>query len=93
MFYGLKADGSPFFTDKITQKETPFRNKIITENDQGQFEGEGLVIKLSSNENNGKEYYMSISKLENYAEIHDFDNDAVYSKTIQVFTSIEEVKS
>ena len=93
MFYGLKADGSPFFTEKNTQNKTPLRTKDINGNNNGQFEGEGLVIKISSNENNGKEYYMSVSKLDNYAEIHDFDSDEVYSKTVKDFTSITEVKS
>ena len=93
MFYGLKADGSPFFTERSTQNKTPFRTKDINENNNGQFEGNGLVIKISSNENNGKEYYMSVSKLDNYAEIHDFDSDEVYSKTVKDFTSITEVKS
>ena len=88
-FYGLKANGRPLFKDKQTNKETPYY--MIETNEEkhphkGKYESEAIVIKSSEeNENNGKEYFLSVSKLECYAEIFDFENDKIYYKPITKF--------
>ena len=95
MFYGLRANGRPFFKDKTNDKETPYYSINV------EFEGEnykkleavGIIIKLSNNENNGKEYFFSISKQSCNAELFDFDNDKVYTKLINSFTTLFDLKS
>ena len=42
--------------------------------DNGQYEMEGIVIKSSETHSKGTEYFFSFSKLDEYAEIFDFDN-------------------
>jgi len=57
MFCGLKANGRPFFKDKSNNKEIQYYS-INVEFDGDNFkklEAVGLIIKLSNNENNGKE--------------------------------------
>ena len=92
IFYGLKGNGRPFFINKDTNQETPKKTIIVTTN-KGQYEMEGSIIKLSGTQNNGKEYFISVSKLEGYAEIFDFDNEVIKSKQMAVFTSIKNVKT
>ena len=92
-FYGLKANGRPFFKDKSTNKETPYYSIDVTNDNYRKFEHVGIIIKLSNNENNGKEYFFSISKLECNAELFDFDNDKVYTKTVDSFTTLRSLNS
>ena len=95
MFYGLKANGRPFFKDKSNNKETPYYS-INVEFDGDNFktlEAVGLIIKLSNNENNGKEYFFSISKQACNAELFDFDNDKVYTKLINSFTTLYDLRT
>ena len=95
MFYGLKSNGRPFFKNKSNNKETPYYS--INVEDAGEnyksLEGDGIIIKLSSNENNGKEYFLSISKMACNAELFDFDNDKVYTKTVNSFTTFSYINS
>ena len=94
IFYGLKKNGRPFFKNNITKEETSFYSiNSTTSSNKGQLEIDGLIIKLSGTTNNGKEYFFSISKLEGFAEIFDFDNDILYYYKIKDFTSIENVNS
>ena len=93
MFYGLKNNGRPFFKDKSNNKETSYYSINVTSENFKKYEGEGIVIKLSNNENNGKEYYFSISKLECNAELFDFDNDMVYTKYVDSFTTLRDLNS
>ena len=95
-FYGLKSNGRPFFTDKTTKEETPYY--VIETNGQnnhkGKYESEPMIIKSSeSGSGNGKEYYLSVSKLECYAELFDFDNNAIYYKSLKQFTGKQIVKT
>ena len=97
-FYGLKANGRPLFTDKETNNETPYYMKETYQEQhphKGKYEAEAIVIKSSeSNENNGKEYFLSVSKLECYAEIFDFKNDNIYIRPVQNFNRpIRYIKS
>ena len=93
MFYGLKENGRPFFINKTNNEETQYYSKDINHEDYKKLEAQGLIIKLSDIENNGKEYYLSVSKLECNAEMFDFENDEVYHKTVSSFTTIYNVKS
>ena len=92
IFYGLKKNGRPFFKNNITNEETSFYS-INATLDNGQYEIDGFVIKLSGNTNNGKEYFISISKLEGFTEIFDFDNDKLYYYKMKDFTSIKNAIS
>ena len=96
-FYGLKKNGRAFFKDKNNKKETPYYMKETNEqgtSHKGKFEAEAIVIKSSeSGEGNGKEYFFSASKLECYAEIFDFENDKIYYKTVNDFTSYNNIKT
>ena len=91
IFYGLKGNGRPFFINKDTNEETPY-NTMNKETAKGQYELEGSIIKLSGTENNGKEYFISVSKLEGYAELFVFDNKEIKFKQMADFTSIKYVK-
>ena len=91
-FYGIKSNGRPFFLNKTNNEETPYYSKNITGENNKTLEFKGTIIKLSDSENNGKEYYLSLSKLLGNAELYDFDNDEVYHKTITDFTK-ENVQS
>ena len=92
-FFGLKRDGRPFFTDKINNEETSYYTKDISGQNNKTLEFKGTIIKLSGSENNGKEYYLTLSKLLGNVELFDFDNDEVYHKAISDFTSLANVKS
>ena len=93
MFYGLKTNGRPFFKDKTNNKETPYYSINVENENFLKLESVGIIIKLSNNENNGKEYFFSISKLECNAELFDFDNDKVYTKRVNSFTTLRSLKS
>jgi hypothetical protein len=93
MFYGLKKNGRPFFKDKSNNKETPYYSINVEKNDFIKFESVGITIKLSNIENNGKEYYFSISKLECNAELFDFEDDKVYTKSVDSFTTLRSLTS
>ena len=51
------------------------------------------VIKMIDNENNEKEYFLSLSKYSGYAELFDFENDESYAKTIVDFVLLTNVRS
>ena len=84
IFYGLKHNGRPLF-NTTNNKQTPYYSINVTGQDNLTLEFEGAIIKLSSTENNGKEYYFSLSKLYGNAELFDFENDEVYHKKIGEF--------
>ena len=95
-FYGIKKNGRPFFKNKTNQENTPYY--VIETNGQnnhkGKYESEAIVIKSSeSGDGNGKEYFLSVSKLECYAELFDFENDKIYYKSMKKFTGIQIVKT
>ena len=87
VFYGLKNNGRYYFMDG--KNETPFYSKNISgeNNDNKREEGESLFIQLSNNDTNinGKEYFLTFGKYQNYVELYDFINDDytfVEAKTI-----------
>ena len=86
MFYGLKQNGRPLYS--INGKETPYYALNANSND-GMFESESSVIKISSSEiDDSKEYFIIIGKLEKYAEIIDFYKNKTYYKRLSSFTSV-----
>ena len=93
MFYGLKRNGRFFFKDESNNKETPYYSINIEGDDFKKFEGVGIIIKLSNSENNQKEYFFSISKMECNAELFDFENNKVYTKKIDSFTRLSYLNS
>ena len=94
IFFGLKQNGRPFFNNKINMEETLYySNDIINkENDNaiGQFESIGIIVR--HNDTKG-EYYLSLPKLYDNAELFDFSNDNIYYKPILRFASFVEVHS
>ena len=93
MFFGLKENGRPFFKDQSNNKETSYYSINVEGDNYKKFEAVGLIIKLSNTGNNGKEYFFSISKLECNAELFDFDNNKVYTKQVNSFTTLFNTNS
>ena len=95
-FYGLKKNGRPFFKNENTQEESPYYVIDTSEqnNYKGKYESSAFIIKSSEiGEGNGKEYFLSVSQLEFYAELFDFDNHKVYYKSLEDFSSFQFVKT
>ena len=92
LFYGLKQNGRPLFSIKSSNQETAHYT-MIGQKENGQYEMEGSVIKLSEANNEETEYFFSFSKLKGYAEIFDFENDNVYYKQVESFTGVNSVKT
>ena len=93
MFYGLKRDGRPFFINKTNSKETPFYSTVVAGENNKMTESTSTVIKMIDNENNEKEYFLSLSKWGGHAELFDFENDESYVKTLENFTVLSNIKS
>ena len=93
MFYGLKRDGRPFFKNKTNNKETPFYSKVMAGEDNKMTESTSAIVKMIDNENNEKEYFLSLSKWGGHAELFDFENDESYSKSMPNFTDLTNIKS
>ena len=89
MFFGLQENGRPFFTNN---GENLFYSLNIQNDNNGNFEAVALIIKLTTE---GREYFMSVSKLECNAEIVDYlDNSPkIYYKTTSSFTNINYVRT
>ena len=93
IFYGLKKNGRPFFRNKTNNKETPFYSININNINNMTTEATAAIIKLSGEDNQGKEYFMAVSKRSGNAELFDFDKDVVYIKTVSFFTNQSDVCS
>ena len=91
MFFGIKQNGRPFFTNKTNNEETFYYSKTLDSENEKSLESKVFIIKESTD--NGKEYFLSLSKLECNAELFDFDNDIVYKKTISDFTTLSSIFS
>ena len=88
MFYGIKRNGRPLFIDETTNGETPYYTKQVTgqtNGHSGKTEAIADIIKFSE-EVDGKEYFFSISKLDCYGEIFDFENNLMYQKSVKSST-------
>jgi len=74
-FYGIKNDGQPYF------KNNQYINTIIISgqegNDNGRFEGEIFFVTINGENNENKEYLVSVGFDNQYIELYDFDNNRV----------------
>ena len=58
------------------------------------YESENIVIRPSGNKNNkSKEYLMSVSKMNSFVEIYDFENDKIYQKILYDFSKMKYIDS
>lgn len=79
LFYGLTNNGRFLFKDE-NETEFPYLSFNISEEStqcQERYEGESSFIQLYDKDNtlnNGKEYYLSIGKKDQYAELFNFDS-------------------
>ena len=88
IFYGIKNNGRPFFTKD--NKETHYKTIYIPEDVNGNYESESLIIKTNPD---GKEHFLWVSKLENYAEMFNFENGKIYKTSSSKFGGVTEVLS
>ena len=85
IYYGLKQNGRPLFINKTNGEETTYYSVTVeNEEKKGKYESGSLVIKESTT---GKEFYCSVSKLDCYSEILDFENEGIYYKRTTSFAS------
>ena len=92
IFYGLKQNERPFFKKSNTD-ETSFYSITVdgeNESENGKYESESIIIKHSSTQ---IEYYLSISKLNCYAELVNFETNKLYYKRSKEFANWKDVKS
>ena len=78
IFFGMKKDGREFF-----YKDNEWRYNYTMEGEGNRDEAEIFVVKINGEigeENNGKEYLVSIAKENQFAELYDFDNNKIYKK-------------
>ena len=81
VFYGLTKKGRPLFNDSYFYSI----NMSYKVKDNGKYESESLVVKESGN--NKKEYLMSFSKCDTFAEIYNFNNGNIYKKLLHDFVN------
>ena len=73
IFFGLKHNGRYYFKNE-TNEETPFNYLIADDTDESKYEsGNSIIIS------DGKEYFLSIGRLESYTELFDFENKKIIS--------------
>ena len=81
IFYGLKKNGRPFFNNNESYYYSI--NSNISAINESKYVSDSIVIKLSGNENNGKEYLISSGNKD--IEIYDFENNKIYKKPMTTF--------
>ena len=81
VFYGLTKNGRPLFNDSYFYSI----NMSYEVKENGKYESESLVVKESGN--NKKEYLMSFSKCDTFAEIYNFNNGNIYKKFLYDFVN------
>ena len=79
IFFGLKNNGRYYFKNE-TNEETPFHYLIADNEDESKYEsGNSIIIS------DGKEYFLSIGRLDTYTELFDFENNKIISnKTLDL---------
>ena len=90
-FFGLKKNGRNFF--KINGEETQFYSyKLVDgEEDNSGKKYEGEIQIATMNQEDNKEYLLSLSKAESYAELYDFENMEIYKKKMVLLFGIENL--
>ena len=89
IFYGIKQNGRPYFTNKTDNTETSYYYIYFTDENIGQYEADGIII----NPNDENEYYFSVSGNTSNAEIFDFNKDIIYYKQSNNFVSSKKIIS
>ena len=93
-FIGFKKNGRGLFTDKQTNESSYYYSIEVNQGDQyAKLESQNIVIKLSGNENNNKEYLISIPNSRAYVEIYDFENGIIYQKVLKTFADQTDINS
>ena len=94
IFFGIKETGRPFFKNKINNGETLFYSIDIinkaNNNTIGHFESVGLVVKHNDYKS---QYYLSLPKFFDNAELFDFEYENIYYKPVRAFASYVAVHS
>jgi hypothetical protein len=83
----MKKDGRELF-----YKDNKWRYNYTMEGEDIRYEAEIFVVQINGEtdeENNGKEYLVSIAKKKQYAELYDFDNDKIYKKDSSILLDSE----
>ena len=74
IFYGLKSNGRYYFKKNDSNEETPF-NYLVSENEEEiKFESGNSIFIME-----GKEFFLTIGRLESYTELFDFENNKIIS--------------
>ena len=89
IFYGIKQNGRPYFTNKTDNIETSYYYIYFIDENIGQYEADSIIIKP----NDENEYYFSVSGNTSNAEIFDFNNDIIYYKQSNNFVSSKKIIS
>ena len=92
MFYGIKQDGSPLFTfdGKRTKNITLEVDTQSGNTRNARYYSEFFIAKINGGDNNGKEYLISVSTGNGYAELYDFDdNNKIYQKSSTSFLKFQ----
>ena len=74
IFYGLKNNGRYYFKKNDSNEETPFKNLTAVYQDEVKFESGNSMIVVD-----GKEYFLSIGRMDSYTEIFDFEKNKIIS--------------
>ena len=79
LFYGLKKDGNNFFGEETPTKEIQINNN---DGDAKRYESRNIFV---TNNNNGKQYLLSISSYISVTELHDLNGDQYKVKSTSEF--------
>ena len=88
-FFGLKNNGRGLFLNN--SQETPFYYiHPQNQNNEGKkYESELFIARINSGEDKDKEFVVSMSKDNGYAELYDFNHDKIYQKQTSQITNKE----
>ena len=89
IFYGIKQNGRPYFTNKTDNTETSYYYIYFIDENIERYESDGIIIKP----NDENEYYFSVSGNASNAEIFDFNNEIIYYKQSNDFVSSKKIIS
>ena len=88
-FFGLKKNGRDLF--KVNNKESSLYSYELETNEEDnsgkKYQGEIQVATM--NQENNKEYLLSLSKATSYAELYDLENGVMYKKKMSEIFGIE----
>ena len=74
IFFGLKNNGRYYFKNESSNEETPFSYLFADNINENKLEsGNSIIIS------EGKEYFLSIGRLDTYTELFDFENNKIIS--------------